>query len=192
MEREHSNYIYALAVAAFRAKFRGLELGVADDSETEVWRSRQRIGTVRDPANSAIPNTQVTISNQDTGIVYHTKSNAFGEYRSDNLQPGTHMVKIEAIGFRDTISVGNIVTVDNNRVDVSMLVGILLPAGEPVEHQSSDIRGFLPMQKVATIGHDLESIRAAEVFRLAFHRFGPDVAGAAQRQSRHADRVVEP
>jgi Carboxypeptidase regulatory-like domain len=154
---------------------------------------RHSFGTVRDPANSAMPNTQVTITNQDTGIVYLTKSNAFGEYRSDNLQPGTYMVKIEALGFRDTISVGNIVTVDNNnRVDVSMLVGILLPAGEPVEHQSSDIRGFLPMQKVATIGHDLESIRAAEVFRLAFHRFGPDVVGAAQRQSWHADRTVEP
>jgi hypothetical protein len=135
----------------------------------------------------------VTITNQDTGIVYHTKSNAFGEYRSDNLQPGTYMVKIEALGFRDTISVGNIVTVDNNnRVDVSMLVGILLPAGEPADHQSSDIRGFLPMQKVAAIGHDLESIRAAEVLRLAFHWFGPDVVGAAQRQSRHADRTVEP
>ena len=75
-----------------------------------------------------MPNTQGPITNQDTGIVYLTKSNAFGEYRSDNLQPGTYMVKIEALGFRDTISVGNIVTVDNNnRVDVSMLVGILYP-----------------------------------------------------------------
>src|ERR1700722_13963786 len=64
-------------------------------------------------------------------------------------------------------------------------------AGEPVEHQSIDLRGLLPMQKVAAIGYDLESIGAAEVFRLAFHRFGPDVVGAAQRQSRHADRAIE-
>src|SRR5271168_4807598 len=82
------------------------------------------VGTVRDPTNAVMPNTQVTITNQDTGIVYHTKSNAFGEYRSDNLQPGTYKVKIEALGFRDTISVGNIVTVDNNnRADLHMLVG---------------------------------------------------------------------
>jgi hypothetical protein len=60
----------------------------------------------------------VTITNQDTGIVSLTQSSAFDEYRSDNLQPGTYMVKIEALGFRDTISVGNVVTVDNNnRVD---------------------------------------------------------------------------
>src|ERR1700731_3170949 len=65
------------------------------------------------------------------------------------------------------------------------------PPGEPVEHQSIDLRGLLPMQKVAAIGYDLESIGAAELFRLAFHRFGPDVVGAAQRQSRHADRAVE-
>ena len=102
-EREHSNYLYALAVEAFISKLRGAQHGEADDSETEVWRSRQRFGAVRDPANSAIPNTQVTITNQDTGIVYITKSNALGEYRSDNLQPGTYMVKIEALGFRDTI-----------------------------------------------------------------------------------------
>jgi hypothetical protein len=31
------------------------------------------------------------------------------------------------------------------------------------------------MQQVAAIGYDLESIGAAEVIRLAFHRFGPDV-----------------
>ena len=42
----------------------------------------------------------------------------------DNLQPGTYRVKVDAPGFRETVSSGNIVTVDNNnRVDVNMLVG---------------------------------------------------------------------
>ena len=69
------------------------------------------IGTVQDSSNSVIPNVQVTITNQETGIVSHTKSNAVGEYRSDNLPPGTYRVKVEAPGFRDTVSAGNIVTV---------------------------------------------------------------------------------
>ncbi|WP_216845252.1 carboxypeptidase regulatory-like domain-containing protein [Granulicella sp. S156] len=82
------------------------------------------VGTVHDATNAVIPNAQVTVTNQDTGIVTRTKSNAFGEYRSDNLQPGTYRVKVDAPGFRETISTGNIVTVDNNnRVDVNMLVG---------------------------------------------------------------------
>ena len=82
------------------------------------------VGTVHDETNAVIPNAQVTVTNQDTGIVTHTKSNAFGEYRSDNLQPGTYRVKVDAPGFRETVSSGNIVTVDNNnRVDVNMLVG---------------------------------------------------------------------
>jgi hypothetical protein len=82
------------------------------------------IGTVQDTSSAVIPNAQVTITNQETGIMTHTKSNAFGEYRSENLPPGTYRVEVEAAGFRDTVSEGNIVTVDsNNRVDVNMLVG---------------------------------------------------------------------
>jgi hypothetical protein len=82
------------------------------------------VGTVQDSTNAVVPNAQVTITNQDTGIVTHTKSNSFGEYRSDNLQPGTYRVKVDAPGFRAAVSDGNIVTVDNNnRVDVHMLVG---------------------------------------------------------------------
>ena len=34
------------------------------------------IGTVQDTTNAVIPNAQVTITNQDTGIMTHTKSNA--------------------------------------------------------------------------------------------------------------------
>jgi len=82
------------------------------------------VGSVHDATNAVIPNAQVTIINQDTGIMTHTTSNADGEYRSDNLQPGTYTVKVDVPGFRETISAGNIVTVDsNNRVDVNMLVG---------------------------------------------------------------------
>ena len=82
------------------------------------------IGTVQDASNAVIPNAQVTIINQETGIIFHTKSNAVGEYRSDNLPPGIYRVKIEATGFRDMVSEGNIVTVDNNnRVDVNLQVG---------------------------------------------------------------------
>ena len=82
------------------------------------------IGTVLDTSSAVIPNAQVTITNQETGIITHTKSNAVGEYRSDNLPPGTYSVRVEAPGFRDTVSAGNIVTVDgNNRVDVNLQVG---------------------------------------------------------------------
>jgi len=82
------------------------------------------IGTVQDESHAVIPNAQVTITNQETGVIIRTKSNAVGEYRSDNLPPGTYQVKIEAPGFRDMVSAGNIVTVDSNsRIDVNLQVG---------------------------------------------------------------------
>ena len=104
------------------------------------------IGTVQDSSNAVVPNALVTITNQETGIVTHTKSNAVGEYRSDNLPPGTYRVKVAAPGFRDTVSAGNIVTVDsNNRVDVNMQVG---KADQTVEVTAQnplvDTTGFLP------------------------------------------------
>src|SRR5271155_3735943 len=70
------------------------------------------VGAVHDATNAVIPNAQVTIINQDTGVMTHAKSNAAGEFRSDNLQPGTYSVKVDVPGFRETISAGNIVTVD--------------------------------------------------------------------------------
>jgi Carboxypeptidase regulatory-like domain/TonB dependent receptor len=81
------------------------------------------IGTVHDATSAVIPNAQVSITNQDTGIITHTRSNAYGEYRSD-VPPGTYSVKIDSPGFRETVSTGNIVTVDNNtHVDINMVVG---------------------------------------------------------------------
>src|SRR5580658_102396 len=82
------------------------------------------IGTVEDTSDAVIPNAQLTITNQETGVITHAESNGVGEFRSDNLPPGTYRVKVGAAGFRDSVSDGNIVTVDSNiRVDVKMLVG---------------------------------------------------------------------
>jgi hypothetical protein len=82
------------------------------------------VGSVEDSSHAVIPNAMVTISNQDTGVVTHAKSNAAGEYRSDNLPPGTYKVEIEAAGFKHILSAGNVVTVDNDlRVDLMLQVG---------------------------------------------------------------------
>lgn len=82
------------------------------------------VGTIEDSSHAVIPNAVVTIGNQDTGVVTHAKSNAAGEYRSDNLPPGTYRVEVGTSGFRHTISTGNVVTVDNDlRVDLILEVG---------------------------------------------------------------------
>jgi hypothetical protein len=39
---------YVPALTAFRARFRGAVHGESDNSETEVWRSRQRFSTAKD------------------------------------------------------------------------------------------------------------------------------------------------
>lgn len=82
------------------------------------------VGTVRDTSNAVVPNASIVITNQDTGVVSRTTSNSYGEYRSDNLPPGTYQVSVKAPGFSQTVSRGNIVTVDSSsRVDISLSVG---------------------------------------------------------------------
>lgn len=82
------------------------------------------VGTVHDSTNAVIPQAQIAITNQDTGVTTSTRSNSLGDYRSDNLPPGTYRVQVDAPGFRRTVSPGNIVTVDNNnRLDFTLLPG---------------------------------------------------------------------
>jgi hypothetical protein len=100
----------SLAITPFRALGQGI--------------SGHIVGTVRDTTNAVVPNATIVITNQETGIVTRTTSNSLGEYRSDNLPPGTYQVEVAASGFRKIISRGNVVTVDNsNRVDISLSIG---------------------------------------------------------------------
>ncbi|HMD19218.1 MAG TPA: carboxypeptidase regulatory-like domain-containing protein [Alloacidobacterium sp.] len=82
------------------------------------------VGTVSDSTGAAIANASVTITNQDTGLSFNTASDARGDYRADNLQPGNYQVEIAAPGMQTTISKGIVVTVDNTTpLPVTLRVG---------------------------------------------------------------------
>ncbi|MDE1163366.1 MAG: carboxypeptidase regulatory-like domain-containing protein [Acidobacteriaceae bacterium] len=58
------------------------------------------IGTVTDTTGAVIPNANVTVTNQDTGIARVVQSSAGGEYRVELLQIGNYTVHFEAQGFQ--------------------------------------------------------------------------------------------
>jgi hypothetical protein len=116
------------------------------------------LGTVQDQTGAVVANVTVTASNQGTGIITSTKTDANGQYRLDNLQPGNYRVAFAGQGFRSFTSDGNTVIVDGaTRVDASLQVGaqgetIEVTAAQPLIDSTSSSLGEVVSQK------DIESL----------------------------------
>jgi len=82
------------------------------------------LGTVQDESGAAIANATVSFTNEGTGITGTSKTDSNGQYRVENLQPGSYRLKFEAQGFQSIVSNGNVVTVDGStKVDATLGVG---------------------------------------------------------------------
>ena len=56
-------------------------------------------GTITDSNGALLPTTTVTVKSVDTGSTRSVKSNASGEYRVSDLQPGNYTATFVADGF---------------------------------------------------------------------------------------------
>ncbi|MBS1799498.1 MAG: carboxypeptidase regulatory-like domain-containing protein [Acidobacteria bacterium] len=82
------------------------------------------VGTVQDRSKAIVPNVKVSVINQETNITAVATTNAEGQFRIENLQPGNYRVRFDAPGFRPYISNGNTVVVDNaTQVNAILEVG---------------------------------------------------------------------
>ena len=86
--------------------------------------NQQISGTVTDSSGAALPNTTVTVLNQDTGLTRTTKSNGTGHYVFPDLPTGKYRVSGELPGFSKEV-------VDNNPLNsnVSIEVNLKLQIG---------------------------------------------------------------
>lgn len=81
-------------------------------------------GFVKDPTGSVVPNANVTIQNEATGLERRTTTNESGYYVVSNLPPGFYTVSIEATGFKKYVKTQNkLEPTLPARVDVSLDVG---------------------------------------------------------------------
>ena len=82
------------------------------------------LGTVTDPSGSAIPNVSITITNTDTNIASHFKTNDVGQYVVPDLRIGHYSVRAESPNFKTTEQRGVVLQVgDRKRVDFQLEVG---------------------------------------------------------------------
>lgn len=116
-------------------------------------------GTVRDPAGSVIPNAQITLTNQATGVVTKSASNEAGLFVFSGVLPGTYSLEVSASGFR-TFQVRDITLTANERRslgDIILQVGQLTERIEvtaqvtPIQTASSERSGLISGDQILNL-----------------------------------------
>lgn len=81
-------------------------------------------GIVLDPNAALIPNAELTLVNDETGVVRSTVSNAAGEYSFANVQPGVYTLSADLEGFTSFVAEGLTVGISTFLVsDITLNVG---------------------------------------------------------------------
>ena len=81
-------------------------------------------GYIKDPAGAAVPEAQITVANDATGVVVTAKSGPDGSYNITALRPGTYSISVQQSGFEKTTQTGIQLDVNQKaRIDVQLRVG---------------------------------------------------------------------
>src|SRR4051812_6544525 len=87
-------------------------------------RSATITGTVRDAAGAVVPNANVTVTQQETGVQTSVKTTEAGIYNAPYLAAGTYTVDVSQMGFAPYKQTGITLAVSQTvRVDVELRVG---------------------------------------------------------------------
>ena len=82
------------------------------------------LGTVSDPSGAVIPDAQVSIRNESTGVVTAVTTNKDGFYTAPNLLPATYEITVSGSGFATEVRKGVVLTVGAQQVvNVTLHVG---------------------------------------------------------------------
>jgi len=88
------------------------------------------VGTVTDSTGAAVVSAEVEAINVGTNVASRTKTNSQGQYRIDNLIPGTYRVTAKAGGFKTTSQTADVQLNQTGTANVTLVPG---SASETVE-----------------------------------------------------------
>jgi hypothetical protein len=71
-------------------------------------------GIVHDPSQAAVPNAQVSVTNEETGSVFQAVTDQEGRFQAASLAPGRYSVAIQAPGFKRLDQKGLTLAVDQS------------------------------------------------------------------------------
>jgi hypothetical protein len=126
------------------------------------------LGNILDSSGAAVPNAQITITNQDTGVVREAASTGDGIYNVPSLQPGRYSVEAKAPGFTPGQVKDVVVNVGSNtRVDLALQLGQVtqqvtvseaLPTIETTSSEVSQVMDEQIIQNIPLNARDLQQL----------------------------------
>ncbi len=120
--------------------------------------SQQITGLVTDATGAVVPNAEVTVTNDSTGISVVLKTNDSGNYDALNLPVGTYTITVSSQGFKKTVVKGVNVDVGGKpAVPVQLSVG---QVGESVEVKAESV---MLQTTSAEIGGVITSTEATQI-----------------------------
>src|SRR5467141_1149124 len=99
-------------------------------------------GQVFDPTGAAVPNAQVTATNQETGVSVKITTTSAGTYSFPSLIPGLYKVSVEAKGFKNFLAtditvIANQDNVADTHLDLGVATEIVEVSGGAVQIQTT-------------------------------------------------------
>lgn len=99
-------------------------------------------GQVLDPAGAVVPNAEVTVTNQDTGVSVKVTTTSAGTYALPSLLPGKYKISVEAKGFKtfvkkDVSVIANQDNVADAQVELGVATETIEVTGGAVEVQTT-------------------------------------------------------
>jgi hypothetical protein len=163
-------------------------------------------GVIKDSSGALVPEAQVALTEDATGVSFTTRSTSSGTYVFDAVKPGVYSLKVNAKGFKTAIYTRNIVTIGQpTEVNVTMNVGTInemvevTGAAELVQTATSGNIGNLvdnaalnSLPIVTTRGRNTLSLVELEpgvVDSGGFNQGGPNVAGGGVHVNGSRDRA---
>ena len=81
-------------------------------------------GRITDNTGAVVPDTPITLRNEDTGVVETAVTNSAGVYTFQNLNPGPYTLTVKRSGFRNVERAHTVVDVNQvNQQDISLEIG---------------------------------------------------------------------
>jgi len=112
-------------------------------------------GQVFDPTGAAVPNAQVTATNQETGVSVKITTTSAGTYSFPSLIPGLYKVSVEAKGFKNFVATDiSVIANQDNVADTHLDLGVatevveVTAGGVAVQTTSSDLNNSYDVSEV--------------------------------------------
>jgi outer membrane receptor protein involved in Fe transport len=114
-------------------------------------------GQVVDPAGAVVTKATVTLTNTKTGEVRTVESDSSGNYTLTPIQPGTYDLSVKAQGFKEYLSKGLELSVNDRKT-------INIPLETGAVSESVTVTAEAPLiQTTATVGDVVENRRVVEL-----------------------------